>query len=138
MFYFFDLKGLSMRAYFLMLAMLCALFAVIFGAFGAHGLQSVLSVKMLTVYKTAVTYQMWHALGLAIIAILTQQNPDSRLLHWAGGLMFSGILLFSGSLYLVSVFNLKWLGMIAPIGGVAFISAWGLLSIYALPKKSSF
>lgn len=125
-----------MRCYFLFLAMLSALLAVAFGAFGAHGLQSILSPKMLAVYKTGVTYQMWHALGLALISILRTQSPDEKLLYWAGWLMFTGIVLFSGSLYLLSLFSLNWLGMITPFGGLAFISAWGLLSVYAFQKNS--
>ena len=126
-----------MRSPFLFLAVLSALFAVAFGAFGAHGLQSLLTVKMLAVYKTGVTYQMWHASGLAVIALLVQHTPESRLLHWAGWLMFAGIVLFSGSLYLLSLSELKWLGVLTPIGGIAFISAWGLLAIFAFPKKSA-
>ncbi len=125
-----------MRSVFLFSASVSALLAVAFGAFGAHGLQSILTVKMLAVYKTAVTYQMWHALGLGFIAILKQQNPHSKLLSWAGWLMLSGIILFSGSLYLLSLFNLKWLGMITPLGGVAFIISWLLLAIYTAQKDS--
>ncbi|MCK5897922.1 MAG: DUF423 domain-containing protein [Methylococcales bacterium] len=125
-----------MRCYFLFLAMLSALLAVAFGAFGAHGLQSILSPKMLTVYKTGVTYQMWHALGLGLVSVLKTQSPHNKLLHWAGWLMFAGIVLFSGSLYLLSLLSLKWLGMITPFGGLAFISAWGLLTIYAFQKNS--
>lgn len=123
-----------MRSTFLFLAALSALTAVALGAFGAHGLQHVLSAKMLAVYKTGVTYQMWHALGLGIIAIVKQQAPDSRLLHWAGWMMFAGILLFSGSLYLLTLLNLRWLGMITPIGGVSFIIAWTLLAVFAARK----
>ncbi|MCK4494179.1 MAG: DUF423 domain-containing protein, partial [Methylococcales bacterium] len=70
-----------MRCYFLFLAMLSALCAVAFGAFGAHGLQAILSPKMLAVYKTAVTYQMWHALGLGLVSVLKTQTPDSKLLY---------------------------------------------------------
>lgn len=108
--------------------------AVGMGAFGAHGLKHILSADMLAVYKTAVTYQMWHALGLGGIALLRQQFTESKLLLWAGWLMFVGILLFSGSLYLLSLLNCKWLGMITPFGGMAFIIAWLLLTIYAAKK----
>ncbi|MDQ7089339.1 MAG: DUF423 domain-containing protein [Methylococcales bacterium] len=126
-----------MRSPFLLLATLSALCAVVLGAFGAHGLQAILSLKMLAIYKTAVTYQMWHALGLGLIAIFKQQTPNSKLLEWSGWLMFVGIGLFSGSLYLLSVLNLKWLGMITPLGGVAFIIAWILFAIYAAQKDLS-
>ena len=126
-----------MRSPFLFAAAISALVAIALGAFGAHGLQSILTVKMLAIYKTAVTYQMWHALGLGIISLLTRQTPDSKLLSWSGSLMITGIFLFSGSLYLLSLLNLKWLGMITPLGGVAFIISWILLAIYAAQKDSS-
>ncbi|RLA18219.1 MAG: DUF423 domain-containing protein, partial [Gammaproteobacteria bacterium] len=86
---------------------------------------------MLLVYKTAVSYQIWHALGLGFIAILRQQNPDARIIIYAGWLMFAGIILFSGSLYLLSLTGVKWLGMITPIGGVCFLTAWLLLIIFS-------
>ncbi|WP_340120844.1 DUF423 domain-containing protein [Methylobacter svalbardensis] len=116
---------------FLLLGALSALIGVGMGAFGAHGLKTVISPEMLAVYQTGVTYQMYHALGLIGIALINQQAPDSKLLHWAGRLMFSGILLFSGSLYLLALLNLKWLGMITPIGGVCFLTAWLLITIFA-------
>ena len=108
------------------------------GAFGAHGLKSMLTPEMLMVYKTAVTYQMWHALGMVLIAIVARQSPKSRLLSWAGWMMFAGIILFSGSLYALAISNVKWLGMITPFGGVAFLIAWLLVCIYAcINDKSS-
>lgn len=120
-----------MKENFLFLSAVCGLTGVAMGAFGAHGLKAMLSVEMLAVYKTAVDYQMWHALGLGLIAIIKQQSPESDHLKWAGWLMFGGILLFSGSLYLMAVLNIKWLGMITPLGGVCFLLAWGLLAIFA-------
>ena len=104
------------------------------GAFGAHGLKAILSPGMLTVYQTGVTYQMWHALGLIGIAHIRQRVPESKLVSWAGWLMFIGILLFSGSLYLLAILDLKWLGMITPLGGVSFITAWSLIAIFAAQK----
>lgn len=120
-----------MRPLFLLLSTLSAFLAVAFGAFGAHGLKAILSPEMLVVYKTAVTYQMWHALGLGLIALLINTQQSSRLLHYAGWLMFAGILLFSGSLYALSLSELKWLGMITPLGGVCFLTAWLLLIIFS-------
>ena len=117
--------------HFLLLGALSALIGVGMGAFGAHGLKTVISPEMLAVYQTGVTYQMYHALGLIGVALINQQAPDSKLLHWAGRLMFAGILLFSGSLYLLVFLNLKWLGMITPIGGVCFLTAWLLITIFA-------
>ncbi|WP_432742444.1 DUF423 domain-containing protein [Methylobacter sp. G7] len=116
---------------FLLLGALSALIGVGMGAFGAHGLKAVISPEMLAVYQTGVTYQMYHALGLIGVALINRQAPDSKLLHWAGRLMFTGILLFSGSLYLLAFLNLKWLGMITPIGGVCFLTAWLLITIFA-------
>jgi len=105
------------------------------GAFGAHALKTVLTPEMLAVYKTAVTYQMWHALGLGFIAVLRQLNPESRLIIYSGWLMFSGIVLFSGSLYLLSLSGVKWLGMITPVGGLCFLSAWLLLMIFSFRSR---
>ena len=124
-----------MRSGFLFLAALCGLSGVAIGAFGAHGLKAVLTPDMLAVYKTGVDYQMWHALGLALIAIIGQQTPESAILQWAGRLMLSGIILFSGSLYLLATLNIKWLGMITPFGGVCFLLAWGLLAFFAYQLK---
>lgn len=120
-----------MRSVFLLLSAGCGFIGVAMGAFGAHGLKTILSVEMLSVYKTAVDYQMWHALGLGLIAILRHHMPEATLLKWAGWLMLIGILLFSGSLYLLAILNIKWLGMITPLGGVAFLLAWLLLAVFA-------
>ena len=120
-----------MHPIFLFLSTVSAFLAVTMGAFGAHALKAILSPEMLTVYKTAVTYQMWHAVGLGLMAILRQQNPDARLIIYAGWLMFAGITLFSGSLYLLSLSGVRWLGMITPIGGLCFLSAWLLVIIFS-------
>ena len=123
-----------MKSGFLFLGAISALVGVGMGAFGAHGLKAILSPEMLTVYQTGVTYQMWHALGLIGIALMRRQFPESTLLNWAGCLMFAGVLLFSGSLYLLAILNLKWLGIITPIGGVSFLTAWLLIAIFAAKK----
>lgn len=120
-----------MNSLFLFLSAVCAFIGVGMGAFGAHGLKAMLGPEMLAVYKTAVDYQMWHALGLGLIALLRHQTPDSKLLVWAGWMMFSGIILFSGSLYVLAIFNIKWLGMITPFGGMAFLISWLLLMLFA-------
>lgn len=116
----------------LALGALSALTGIAFGAFGAHGLKTLLSPELLAVYHTGVSYQMWHALGLILIALLRRQTPDSAALAWAGRLMFAGIVLFSGSLYLLALLNLKVLGLITPFGGVSFLAAWALVARYAL------
>ncbi len=113
---------------FLLLGALSAFVGVGMGAFGAHGLKTVISPELLAVYQTGVTYQMYHALGLIGIARISH---NSKLLHWAGWLMFAGILLFSGSLYSLTLLNLNWLGMITPFGGVCFLTAWLLIAVFA-------
>jgi uncharacterized membrane protein YgdD (TMEM256/DUF423 family) len=125
-----------MHSVFLFLGALSAFIGVGMGAFGAHGLKAILSPDMLAVYQTAVTYQMWHALGLIGIALLRQLTPDSQLLPWAGWLMFVGILLFSGSLYLLALLGLGWLGIITPVGGVSFLTAWALIIIFAMKTNT--
>ncbi len=123
-----------MRSPLLFLAALSAMTGVAMGAFGAHGLKAVLSVEMMAVYKTAVMYQMWHALGLGLVAVVKYQMGDAALLVWAGRLMFAGILLFSGSLYALALLEMPKLGMITPLGGVAWLAAWCLLLIFAARK----
>ncbi len=120
-----------MRSPFLFWAAVFGFIGVAMGAFGAHGLKHILSDHLLDVYKTAVSYQMWHALALGLVAVL----PPHRLLCWAGWLLVAGIALFSGSLYLLAIFDIAWLGMVTPFGGVAFLSAWGLLAFTALQKN---
>jgi uncharacterized membrane protein YgdD (TMEM256/DUF423 family) len=120
-----------MRSPFLFWAAVFGFIGVAMGAFGAHGLKDILSDHLMEVYKTAVSYQMWHALALGLIATL----PPHKLLRWAGWLLVAGIALFSGSLYLLAILNIAWLGMITPFGGVAFLSAWGLLAFVALQKN---
>lgn len=123
-----------MRSIFLLLGAISAFTGVGMGAFGAHALKAILSPEMLEVYKTGVNYQMWHALGLIGISFMHRLVPASKIVIWAGWLMFAGIVLFSGSLYLLTILNLKWLGMITPIGGVAFLSAWLLITLFAVKK----
>ena len=116
------------RSPFLFWAALAGFVGVAMGAFGAHGLKNILSEHLLEVYKTAVSYQMWHALALGLVAVL----PPNKYLRWAGYLLLAGIILFSGSLYGLAIFNIAWLGIITPFGGVAFLTAWGLIAYAAL------
>ncbi len=106
-----------------------AAFAVGMGAFGAHGLKAQLSADMMTVYKTAADYHMYHALGLLLAGLLVKLFPSSSMLVWGGVMMIVGILLFSGSLYILSISGLRWLGAITPFGGMAFILAWIFLTV---------
>ena len=116
---------------FLILGAVNAMLAVMLGAFGAHGLKGKLSDAMLAVYHTGVQYHIYHALGLILVGLLALHLPASGPLKAAGWLMFAGILLFSGSLYVLALTQLRWLGMVTPVGGVAFIISWGLLAVAA-------
>lgn len=106
-----------------------AALGVIMGAFGAHGLESRLSTDRLAIYNTAVDYHLYHALGLVVLGSVAKSTKPSPLLLWSAVTMLAGIVLFSGSLYLLTLTNLRWLGMIAPFGGTAFIIAWLLLAM---------
>ncbi|MCR4347095.1 MAG: DUF423 domain-containing protein [Sulfuricaulis sp.] len=112
-----------------------AALVVMLGAFGAHGLKTRMTAEMLAVYQTGVHYHLFHALGLLVIGIVATQIVDSAYLKWAGWLMLVGIILFSGSLYLLSVGCMRWLGMVTPFGGLSFIAAWILfvLAIFKAP-----
>lgn len=124
-----------MKSTFLFLGAVSAFIAVAMGAFGAHALKKIVSPEMMAVYQTGVMYQMWHSLALIGIAQLRLQVPQSNLLIYAGSLMFLGIILFSGSLYGLALTNLSWLGMVTPIGGVGFLTAWLLIAIFTIKKQ---
>ena len=104
------------------------------GAFARHTLKSRLSAHALDIFETGIKYQMYHSLALLLVALLllstVQQNYPSSLL-WAGYAFILGILIFSGSLYALSLTGIKWLGAITPIGGIAFLIGWGSLIITA-------
>lgn len=110
------------------IASLFLLLGVAFGAFGAHALRDKLTPYAIEVYKTAVLYHLIHALGLFAVAWISTQINSPRI-GWAGILLTTGIFLFSGSLYLLSVTNIKALGAITPVGGLALIAGWGILFI---------
>lgn len=106
-----------------------AFIGVGFGAFGAHGLRDRLSDQMMVVWQTGVHYQMIHALGLILIGILIHLYSGIGSLKLVGWLFVGGIILFSGSLYLLAIFEIRKLGMITPIGGLAFLAGWLVLII---------
>ena len=118
---------------FLFFAGSSAALAVLLGAFGAHGLKAKLAPDMMAVYQTAVQYHMWHALGLAVVGLALVNWPSLVLLRLAGWLMLAGMIVFSGSLYLLAVTNVKMLGTITPIGGLLLIAAW-LVFAWAMYK----
>ncbi|MGD9553891.1 MAG: DUF423 domain-containing protein [Arcobacteraceae bacterium] len=112
---------------FLIMACLLMATAVSLGAFGAHGLKKIITPDMLSVYQTGVQYQFYHALGLLGVAFIAHVN-STKLVNMAGNLMFTGVMIFSGSLYLLVILNIKWLGAITPIGGVLMVISWVLLA----------
>lgn len=101
-------------------------FAVALGAFGAHGLKAILDERALQTWNTGVEYHFYHALGLLAIGLIVRDYPNSVMAGW---LMLTGIILFSGSLYILSVTGIKPLGIITPFGGLCFLAAWGWLAI---------
>lgn len=113
----------------MLLGSLLAGLAVAIGAFGAHALRDRLAPDMLNTFETAVRYQMYHALALLAVALLLARFPSSTLIPAAGWSFLAGILLFSGSLYLLCLTGYKWLGAITPLGGVAFILGWLALAL---------
>ncbi len=106
-----------------------AFLAVLLGAFGAHALKARLSADMMAVFHTGNQYHFYHALGLLLVGVVAVQLPDSALLRSSGWLMLTGIALFSGSLYVLAISGVRWLGAITPFGGLAFLAAWLLLAV---------
>ena len=115
---------------FLMLAAFFGFTGVALGAFAAHGLKKSLSAEYLAIFHTGVTYQLVHALALFGVALLAAHIPG-RLVMWAGVSLSIGILLFSGSLYLLTTVGIGKLGIITPFGGLAFLIGWLCLGLAA-------
>ena len=113
----------------LTIAAISGLLAVVLGAFGAHALKKMISPEMLEVYKTGVQYQFYHTFALLAVGVLIHFNT-SKALKWSGYLFVVGILLFSGSLYVMSITGIKALGIITPFGGTVWIVAWFLLMVH--------
>ncbi len=123
-----------MHTFFLKTAAILGAISVAAGAFGAHALKQVLNEKYLATFETAVRYQFYHLFALIAVGILFRDFPNSYLL-WSGRLFCFGILIFSGSLYLMTMLEavgqhgFKWLGATTPIGGLCLIAGWVLLAI---------
>ena len=117
---------------FIILGAINAFLSVALGAFGAHGLEGKVEPKYLEIWQTGVQYQMFHALGLIAVGILMGNVSPGPLLSWSGWLMLIGIIVFSGSLYALTLSGIKVLGAITPIGGVAFLISWVLLIVFAV------
>jgi uncharacterized membrane protein YgdD (TMEM256/DUF423 family) len=118
-----------LRGY-LLLAALFGFTGVGLGAFAAHGLKNRLSAEYLAIFQTGVTYQLVHALALLAVALLTVHVPG-RLTTWAGALFCLGIVLFSGSLYVLTLTGISKLGIVTPFGGLAFLAGWFCLGLAA-------
>lgn len=111
--------------------------AVIAGAFASHSLRGYLTDDALSIWQTAVRYQMYHSLALLVVAILMRlEKSSSRWLNSSAIAFIIGILLFSGSLYALSLSSIKWWGIVTPIGGVAFIFGWICLVIFSWQSSS--
>ncbi len=120
-----------MRSTYVFFASISGFITVAMGAFAAHVLKPEFSDYQMDIYRTAVQYQMWHTLLLVLLAGL----PSHRLLNWVAGLLGAGMLLFCGSLYLLAILQIKWLGAVTPVGGVLLLAAWGLLAFLGWKQK---
>ncbi len=124
---------------FIKTAALLGALSVLLGAFAAHSLKQILSTDELQIFETAVKYQFYHVFALLVVGILYKDFPGKST-AWAGKLFIAGIILFSGSLYLLCFVKhhampLNWLGAITPFGGAAFIAGWVML-FYAVLKRN--
>lgn len=120
---------------FTLAAAVFAFLGVAFGAFGTHGLAATLEANGHSdTYHTAAEYQMYHALALFGVAWASSQFPG-KFIRWAGYLFIVGIVLFSGSLYILAVFDVRFMGAITPFGGAAFLAGWACLGWTAWRRK---
>lgn len=113
-----------------------AFLGVVMGAFGAHILKNYLESNLLIVFETAVKYQMYHSLAMVVVAVLMKSNRNVWLIRsvW---FFTAGIVIFSGSLYVLSLTGIKWFGALTPFGGIAFLAGWICLFMYALKNTHS-
>jgi len=117
-----------MAKLFITLASLSGMLAVVLGAFGAHALKDKLDAYALGVFETAVQYHFYHSFALLAVGVIALSQPQTVMLKSSGFLFFLGILVFSGSLYLLSITGVRWLGAITPLGGLALIGGWACLA----------
>jgi len=114
---------MSADRWFALAGSVSALIAVAAGAFGAHALRQRLAPDLLAVFETGVRYQMYHALGLLAVAFAAGRWSAPQI-SWAGWLFLAGIVVFSGSLYVLSLTGMRWLGAVTPLGGLCFLAGW--------------
>lgn len=122
---------------FLSIAAISGFLAVAFGAFGAHGLESILDPSQLATYQTGVEYHFYHTLALFGVGILAQHHNEASMLKLSGVMFALGIIIFSGSLYLLAVSGIRWLGAITPLGGLGFLVGWAALLRFAWQQKET-
>ncbi len=120
-----------MTKLFLLIASLSGFSAVAIGAFGAHALKARLDEYAMSVYQTGVEYHFYHSLALLAVALLSHWYPQSMALRISGYAFVIGLVLFSGSLYILSFTGIRWLGAITPIGGLSFMVGWFALAVAA-------
>lgn len=116
---------------FLALGAISAAISVAAGAFGAHALKARLAPDLLVIFETGARYQMYHALGLGLVAWVAARGGGAAA-SWAGWLLVAGTVIFSGSLYALALTGVRALGAVTPLGGVAFLAGWIALAIAAL------
>ncbi len=121
-------QTICMARLFVSIGSFLAFMAVAAGAFGTHALRDILTPKMLEVWQTGVNYHLIHAIAIILVASLIKEAP-SKLQKAAGILFVTGVLVFSGSLYLLAATGTRWLGAITPLGGVCFLSGWLCLGL---------
>jgi len=125
----------STQRFYLRIAGITGCLAVIIGAFGAHGLEEILSEDMLEIYETGVKYHFYHALALMALSLAPTTIWTQQSTVWAARMFILGILIFSGSLYTLAITEIRWLGAITPLGGVAMIAGWICLAFSAKPAS---
>ncbi len=121
---------------FSMVGAVFAFVSVALGAFGAHALSGRISEDMLNVFRTGVQYEMYHALALIAVGVMLRIGIGGRMMHISGWLFVVGIILFSGSLYVLSTSGVKILGAITPVGGLCILAGWVLFLIGIVGSKT--
>ena len=117
------------------IAAINGLLAVVLGAFMSHSLEETITTELLEVFKTGVSYHMYHSLAALVVGILSLIFPKARLLKYSAYSFLLGIMFFSGSLYLIALTELPMIGIITPIGGIFLILGWATLCIFGTKKN---
>ncbi|WP_194777361.1 DUF423 domain-containing protein [Pararhodonellum marinum] len=121
------------------IACILGLLSVGIGAFGAHGLSEILeSLGRTETFETAIKYQFYHSLAILAVGIIQLKFPNNRILGWANSIFLAGILIFSGSLLVLSLSGANWLGAITPFGGIALMTGWLLVFLGINKEKKHF